>query len=91
LRLEVKLYDSAGTLLQTANSADVSGVNNGTQQVTLTRTVTAGVFYVSVDGIGNGDVLTTGYTDYASLGQYTGTISGVVPGGFTWTSTTAGT
>lgn len=91
LRLEVKLYDSGGTLLQTAISADVSGVNNGTQPVTLARTVTAGVFYVSVDGIGNGDVLTTGYTDYASLGQYTGTISGVVPGGFTWTSTSTGT
>ncbi len=91
LRLEVKLYDSGGALLQTATSADVSGVSNGTQPVTLTRTVTAGVFYVSVDGIGNGDVLTTGYTDYASLGQYTGTISGVIPGGFTWTSTTSGT
>ena len=91
LRMEVKLYDSGGTVLQTATSADVSGVNNGTQPVTLTRTVTAGVFYVSVDGIGNGDVLTTGYTDYASLGQYTGTISGVVPGGFTWTSITSGT
>lgn len=91
LRLEVKLYDSAGTLLQTATSADVSGVNNGTQQVTLTRSVTAGVFYVSVDGIGNGDPLVTGYSDYGSLGQYTGTISGVVPGGFTWTVTTSGT
>ena len=91
LRLEVKLYDSGGTLLQTATSADVSGVNNGTQPVTLSRTVTAGAFYVSVDGIGAGDPLTTGYTDYASLGQYTGTISGVIPGGFTWTSTTSGT
>lgn len=91
LRLEVKLYDSGGTHLQTATSADVSGVNNGTQPVTLTRTVTAGVFYVSVDGIGNGDPLVTGYSDYASLGQYTGTITGVVPGGFTWTVTTTGT
>lgn len=91
LRLEVKLYDSGGGLLQTATSADVSGVNNGTQPVTLSRTVSAEVYYVSVDGIGNGDVLTTGYTDYASLGQYTGSISGVIPGGFTWTSTTAGT
>ena len=91
LRLEVKLYDSGGVLLQTATSADVSGVNNGTQPVTLSRTLTAGVFYVSVDGIGNGDPLITGYSDYGSLGQYTGTISGVVPGGFTWTVTTSGT
>lgn len=92
LRLEVKLYDSGGVLLQTATSADATGASSGgTRPVTLTRTVTAGVFYFSVDGIGNGNPLTTGYTDYASLGQYTGTVSGVVPGGFTWTSTTAGT
>lgn len=91
LRLEIKLYDSGGALLQTAASADVSGVSGGTQPVTLSRTVSAGVHYVSVDGIGNGDVLTTGYTDYASLGQYTGSISGVIPGGFTWTSITSGT
>ncbi|MBL9132875.1 MAG: autotransporter-associated beta strand repeat-containing protein, partial [Verrucomicrobiaceae bacterium] len=93
LRLEVKLYDSGGALLQTATSADVSGTNTGgTRPVTLTRTVTAGAFYFSVDGIGNGDPLTPGgYSDYGSLGHYTGTISGVVPGGFTWTSVTAGT
>ena len=91
LRLEVKLYDSGGGLLQTATSADATGASSGgTRPVTLTRTVTAGVFYFSVDGIGNGDVLLTGYTDYGSLGQYTGTVSGVIPGGFTWSSATAG-
>ena len=44
-----------------------------------------------MDGIGNGDPLTTGYSDYASIGQYNVTVTGVVPGGFTWTSATAGT
>ena len=87
LRLEVKLYDSGGVLLQTATSADTTA---GTQPVTLTRSVTAGVFYFSVDGIGNG-VPTAGYSDYASIGQYKATVTGVVPGGFTWTSVTAGT
>ena len=92
LRLEVKLYDSGGVLLKTATSLDASGASaGGTRPVTLSQTVTAGAFYFSVDGIGNGDPLTTGYTDYASLGQYTGTVSGVIPGGFTWTSVTAGT
>jgi autotransporter-associated beta strand protein len=93
LRLEVKLYDAGGVLLQTATSNDASGASTGgTRQVTLTRTVTAGVFYFSVDGIGNGDPLTPGgYTDYGSLGHYTGTVSGVIPGGFTWTTATAGT
>lgn len=91
LRLEVKLYDAGGVLLETATSADLSGVSGGTQPVTLSRTVSAGVHYVSVDGIGNGDPLTTGYSDYGSVGQYTGTISGVIPSGFTWTSATSGT
>lgn len=92
LRLEVKLYDAGGVLLQTAISADATGASSGgTRQITLTRTVTAGVFYFSVDGIGNGDPLTPGgYTDYGSLGQYTGTVSGVIPGGFTWTTVSAG-
>jgi autotransporter-associated beta strand protein len=88
LRLEVKLYDSVGTLLQTATSADTSG---GTQPVTLTRTVSAGLHYVSVDGIANGNPLTTGYSDYASLGQYNITVTGVLPDGFTWLTTTGGT
>lgn len=87
LRLEVKLYNSGGTLLQTATSADTSA---GTQPVTLSRTVTAGIHYISVDGIGNGDPLTTGYSDYASLGQYNLTATGVVPDGFTWLTTSGG-
>ena len=88
LKLEVKLYNASGTLLQTATAADTSA---GTQPVTLNRTVTAGVHFISVDGIGNGNPLTTGYSDYASLGQYKVTVTGVVPDGFTWLTTSGGT
>jgi len=88
LRLEVKLYNSSGTFLQAATSADTS---SGTQPVTLNRTVTAGVYYISVDGIGNGDPLAYGYSDYASIGQYNLTVTGVVPDGFTWLTTSGGT
>lgn len=88
LRLEVKLYNSSGVLLQTATSADTS---TGTQPVTLNRTVTAGIHYISVDGIGTGDPLTTGYSDYASLGQYNISVTGVVPEGFTWLTASGGT
>jgi autotransporter-associated beta strand protein len=88
LRLEVKLYDSAGTLLQTANVADTTG---GTQPVTLTRSVTAGVHYLSVDGIGSGSSPATGYSDYASIGQYNLTVTGVLPEGFTWKVASSGT
>ncbi len=87
LRLEVKLYDAGGKLLQTATSADTM---DGTQPVTLSRTVAAGIHHVSVDGIGNGNPLTTGYSDYASLGQYHLVISGVAPDGSTWLPVAAG-
>ena len=33
--------------------------------------LTQGVYYVKIDGVGKGDPLGTGYTDYSSLGQYT--------------------
>ncbi|MDB5258518.1 MAG: Chitinase, partial [Chitinophagaceae bacterium] len=51
---------------------DQDGLN-----VTLTNTLNAGLYYVSVDGTGNGDPLVSGYTDYSSLGSYS--ISGTVP------------
>jgi autotransporter-associated beta strand protein len=90
LRLEVKLHSSGNTLLQTATAGDVGGTSGGTQPVALSRTVAAGVYYVSVDGVGNGDPLTTGYSDYGSLGQYKVTITGVLPDGFTWQASTGG-
>ena len=65
------LRDGAGAVLATSNPAD-------SLPATLTVTLpAAGTYYVTVDGIGKGDPLTTGYTDYGSIGQYS--ISGTVP------------
>jgi len=36
----------------------------------LTVAATSGTYYVRVDGVGNGDPATTGYSDYASIGEY---------------------
>ena len=59
------LRDGAGTVLATSNPVD-------SLPATLTANITApGTYYVTVDGIGKGDPLTTGYTDYGSVGQYT--------------------
>ncbi len=85
LRLQVTLYDSAGTLLQTTNVADTTA---GTQPVTLVATLAAGTYYFAVDGIGTGDPLVTGYTDYASLGQYL--ITGTLAADSAWLPTAAG-
>lgn len=68
LDIEMSLFDGTGNLLTVANPAGLSA--------TLTTTVSAGTYYVRIDGVGTGDP-TTGYSDYASLGQYT--ISGTVP------------
>lgn len=68
VHFQLALYDSAGTLLTNRQVADTSG---GVQPVALTRVLAAGTFYVSVEGISSGSVLTTGYSDYGCLGNYT--------------------
>lgn len=74
----LELYDSAGVLIATNN------VPNKTD-ATINATVSEGNYYLYVRGTGTGDPLNnppSGYTDYASIGQYF--ISGYIPatGGF---------
>ncbi|MEY4386581.1 MAG: hypothetical protein RLY20_1864 [Verrucomicrobiota bacterium] len=89
LRLQVILYDSGGTPILTNTPADSS--TSGTQSSVSSLSLAAGNYFVSVDGVGNGNPLTTGYSDYASLGQYTVTVSGTAPPGPLWQPTVAGT
>lgn len=64
LDAQIDLRNSAGTVLATANPVDALNA-------TLTFTVpAAGTYYVGVTGVGKGDPLTTGYTNYGSLGNY---------------------
>lgn len=72
MNLDVRavLYDEFG--FEVAQS-DVAGDTYATINVG----VAAGRYILSVEGVGSGDPLTNGYTDYGSLGQYF--ISGTVP------------
>jgi hypothetical protein len=75
LDILAELYNAAGTLVATSNPTDLLAAS-------ISATVSAGTYYLKVDGVGKGDPLGTGYTDYGSLGQYaiTGTIiSGNAP------------
>ncbi len=63
------LYDNNGTAIKTS---DLPGLNAG-----INTTLAAGKYYVSVTGTGSGDPATTGYSNYASLGNYT--ITGTIP------------
>lgn len=58
------LYDSNGTVIGTSNPDD-------SLDASFRTTVTAGFYYLAVDGTGYGNPNTTGYSDYGSLGQYT--------------------
>ncbi|MBK9246383.1 MAG: pre-peptidase C-terminal domain-containing protein [Burkholderiales bacterium] len=64
LDIQATLRNSAGTILASSNPTESLPA---AQTFSVT---TAGTYYVSVDGIGKGDPLTTGYTDYGSVGQY---------------------
>ncbi len=63
LDIQMELYSSAGALILSNNPPT-------SLTASLRRTVAAGTYYVKIDGVGLGDPLATGYTDYSSLGQY---------------------
>lgn len=70
LDIEVKLYNSAGTLVSTTSPANQLSA-------TLSASLVAGSYTMTVDGTGNGTWATDGYDDYGSLGDYT--ITGTIP------------
>lgn len=63
LDISAKLYNLSGTVVASSNPADLLSAN-------ISATVGTGTYYLAVEGIGKGDPLGTGYTDYGSLGQY---------------------
>lgn len=69
--LVAELYDEAGVLQQSSNPVDNLEAN-------LNIAVGPGTYTIRVTNTGKGDPLGTGYTSYASLGQYT--LSGSIPG-----------
>lgn len=71
LDAQLDLHNGAGQLLASVNPLEAL---NATLSTTLPS---AGTYYLSVRGVGKGDPLTTGYTNYGSLGQYA--LTGTVP------------
>lgn len=72
LDIKADLYDAAGNLVATAD-------NSAALNATLSVTLAEGTYFLRVDGTGVGTPTAsppTGYTDYASIGQYT--ISGSI-------------
>ncbi len=68
LDIQARISDAQGNVIAIINPAGLPAV--------ISESLSAGVYYLTIDGLGVGD-LTTGYSDYASIGQYS--ISGTVP------------
>jgi len=60
--LKAELLNGSGAVILTSDPTTLS--------VSLTTTVTAGTYYLRLSGVGSGDPVTTGYSNYASLGDY---------------------
>lgn len=76
LDIQARLLNSSGTEIVKANpTSTLSTV------VAISQSLTAGTYYLEIDGVGALLPATTGYSDYGSLGQYF--ISGNIPGGTT--------
>ena len=71
LDILAELHDATGSLIASSNPVD------GLSAPINVPALAAGEYFILVDGIGKGDPLGTGYSDYASIGQYT--ISGSIP------------
>jgi hypothetical protein len=72
LDIKADLYDSAGALVASSNPSTALNAS-------FNLSLPAGQYYLHIDGVGFGDPTVsppTGYTDYASIGQYT--ISGTI-------------
>ena len=64
LDIFAELRDSTGNLIASSNPVD-------SLPAALSGTLSAGEYFLSVDGVGKGDPQGTGYSDYGSLGRYT--------------------
>ncbi|MBI1373068.1 MAG: LEPR-XLL domain-containing protein [Phycisphaera sp.] len=63
LDILAELLNSAGTVIASANPTGVLAAS-------LSASLAAGSYFLRVSGVGQGDPMVDGYSDYASLGQY---------------------
>jgi hypothetical protein len=63
LDIAANLYSADGTLIASSNPLDSLAAS-------FSLSLSAGTYFLQVDGVGFGDPLSNGYSDYGSLGQY---------------------
>ncbi|MEW7278041.1 GEVED domain-containing protein [Aquimarina sp. 2201CG1-2-11] len=73
LNIQARLFNSSGQQIASSNLSSF--------RASFNTSLSAGTYYIEVDGVGEGANATVGYTDYSSLGNFT--ISGKYPKGGT--------
>lgn len=73
LTILLELLDSSGTPIQSARSNSL--LSAPTSAVIQTGVLPAGVYYVRISGVANGDPLSDDATDYGSLGAWSLTVN----------------
>lgn len=66
----LEILDETGAVVTSANPDTLTDAS-------VAATLTAGNYFLRVSGVGRGDILADGYSNYSSIGQYT--ISGNAP------------
>ena len=82
LDIELSLINASGTVLKTINpvaSRKTDGTPAGMSASLSNETLTTGTYYLRVRGTGALDPLSTGYSNYASVGRFT--LAGQIVGG----------
>lgn len=78
LNVGAKLFDERGTMIASASpQSELPGASN-LDAIFTPVSVPGGTYFLEVDGEGDREPLTTGYSDYSSIGSYTVRISGLV-------------
>ncbi|MHA7304286.1 zinc-dependent metalloprotease family protein [Arthrobacter sp. TMN-49] len=77
LDIKISVLNSAGALIASADPATqyLTSSNASGLDAEITRNYTAGTYYIKLEGTGLGNPLTTGYTDYGSIGNFSVTAS----------------
>lgn len=74
LNILAKLHDAQGNTIKTSNPISQGLVSDVDFKINLDAsfdtTLAAGDYFVSIEGTGEGNPKTTGFSDYGSLGQY---------------------
>ncbi len=97
LDIQIELLDGGGNVITSANPPSVMMSDDYADGMAaqLRTSLGAGTYYVRVDGVGNGDPASSGYSDYASIGRYritvaTGASANAAPSAVAAASSTSG-